>query len=149
MSQFPQRKSHHLQGYDYASIGGYFVTICTHNKNHHFGDIVYGVMCLSDIGQIATHTWQTIPDIFVSVKLGDFVIMPNHVHVIIFLDEQPEYQPTLGNVMGNYKGTVKRETNRNVKNPPSSLWQSRFYDHIIRDEIDGLRIREYVQNNGA
>jgi len=149
MAELPQRKSPRLQGYDYATTGGYFVTICTDNKSHLFGEIVNGVMCLSDIGQVANRTWFTIPDVFVSVKLGDFVVMSNHCHGIIFLDEHPEYHPTLGNVIGNYKGTVTREVKRSLKSPPLPLWQSRFYDHIIRDEIDGLRIRKYIQNNVA
>jgi len=74
-----------LQGYDYGANGCYFVTICTKNREHYFGDVVNGEMQLSEIGKIAELEWlKTVelrPDM--NLLLDEFVIMPNHVHCIV------------------------------------------------------------------
>ena len=76
-----------LRGYDYASEGAYFITICTHNREHFFGEIADGKMHLNEIGKLAEKYWAEIPDHFPDVELGNFVIMPNHVHGILILNE--------------------------------------------------------------
>jgi REP element-mobilizing transposase RayT len=89
------RRSIRLQGYDYSQAGAYFITICTHQPAPLFGHIVgagftpaqKGEMQLNQLGQIACDQWQKIPTRFKNIELGEFVVMPNHVHGIIIINE--------------------------------------------------------------
>lgn len=78
-------KSARLEGYDYSAIGGYFVTICTRDRECWFGEIVRGKMQLSEIGKMARQYWQEIAQHFDNVDLDEFVIMPNHVHGVLLI----------------------------------------------------------------
>lgn len=80
---YPQRRSHRLQGYDYSQAGLYFITICTHGRRWMFGQVVQDQMCLNTVGSIAQAIWNTLPERFAYVELDQFVVMPNHVHGII------------------------------------------------------------------
>jgi len=75
-----------LKNWDYGSNAIYFVTICTQNREHYFGEIANGKMQLSETGKIAQRFWFEIPNHFPFVKLGEFVVMPNHLHGIIIID---------------------------------------------------------------
>ena len=79
-------KSARWQGYDYSRDGFYFITICTKNKELFFGDVAGGKMMLSGIGEIADKCWLKIPEHFPFVKLDFYVVMPNHVHGILQID---------------------------------------------------------------
>jgi len=146
--KLPQRKSPRLEGYDYSKEGAYFITICTHERKHYFGEIHEGVMSLSTIGDIAYHHWLRTPEYFPSVELSDYVVMPNHVHLIVYLWETDSKKPTIGNVIGSYKAGVTRRVRRELSFD-DILWQGRFHDHIIRNEENLNYIREYVQTNPA
>lgn len=76
-----------LRNWDYGSNAIYFVTICTQNREHYFGEITDGQMNLSDTGKMANRFWFEIPEHFPFVQLGEFVVMPNHVHGIIIIDK--------------------------------------------------------------
>ena len=80
-------KSTRLQNWDYGWNGAYFITICTHNREHYFGEIVDGKMKPTDIGELAEKYWHEIPKHFQFVKLHEFVVMPNHIHGIIVIDK--------------------------------------------------------------
>ena len=80
------RKYTRLKNYNYAANGYYFVTICTHQKQRFFGDVVNGKMQLSTVGKIAHQYWSEIPQHSKHTYLDEFVIMPNHVHGIIIID---------------------------------------------------------------
>lgn len=142
------RKSPRLHDYDYSQEGAYFLTICTHEKVHHFGKIQDEKVILSDLGQIAINRWEMIPEFFPSVSLSDYVVMPNHIHGKIYLIEIEGKRPTTGHIIANYKASVSRIA-RQTLDFTSTIWQSRYHDHIIRNEQDLIRIREYVQNNPA
>lgn len=103
---YRQRKSPRLQGYDYAQNGAYFVTICTHNREHTFGQITNCDMELSELGEIALTCWNAIPNHFPSVELDVSIVMPNHVHGIIVLQGG---NVKLGTIIGNYKAAVTRQ----------------------------------------
>lgn len=75
-----------LQNWDYGSNGAYFITICTKNRKHYFGEIKNKEMQLTKIGKLAETYWMEIPEHFPFVTLGNFVIMPNHVHGILIID---------------------------------------------------------------
>lgn len=145
---FPQRKSPRLPNYDYSQSGVYFVTICTHEKQHYFGHIADTTMHLSDAGQIANNRISLIHDSYDNVTINDYIVMPNHVHMILFLADSHDKKPSLSNIVGGYKSGVSRVIRQQL-NFTSTLWQPRFHDHIIRNERDLNRIREYVQQNPA
>jgi putative transposase len=79
-----------LACWNYGSPGLYFITICTKNRKHFFGEIKNDEMFLNEIGVIADKCWAEIPDHFQNTTLGQFVIMPNHVHGIIIIDGSVE-----------------------------------------------------------
>ncbi len=94
-------ESTRLQNWDYGWNGAYFITICTHNREHYFGEIVDGKMKPTDIGKLAEKYWYEIPKHFQFVKLNEFIVMPNHIHGIIIIDKfDDEYNavetPNLG-----------------------------------------------------
>lgn len=146
-----------LKGYDYSQDGAYFVTICTKNRECHFGYIKNGQMQLSEIGKIACECWLQIPDHFPFVVLGEWVVMPNHVHGVVIIDKKydiPSSQPyqnkfapqskNLASIIRGFKIGVTK--NAHVIYPNFS-WQPRFHDHIIRDKNELSHISEYIINN--
>jgi len=85
ISDLHHRRSIRLKEYDYSQPGAYFITICTHQRDHLFGEIVDGVMQLNEFGQIAQEEWMKTALIRGEIELGEFVIMPNHFHGIIWI----------------------------------------------------------------
>lgn len=76
-----------LQHWDYGTNGAYFITICTKNREHYFGNITNDEMQLNELGQLANQYWSEIPEHFSFVELGNFVVMPNHIHGILIIDK--------------------------------------------------------------
>ena len=76
-----------LQSWDYGANGAYFITICTKNRKHFFGEIENHQMILNDIGKLAEKYWMEIPAHFTFIELGEFVIMPNHTHGILIINK--------------------------------------------------------------
>jgi REP element-mobilizing transposase RayT len=161
----PDRKNTRLHGYDYSSIGSYFITICTHNREYFFGEIENKKFEFSPIGAIAYIFWNEIPRHFPQVRLGEFVIMPNHIHGIIEIvnddfvgsrhgmslqNHQNKFGKTIPGsisaIIGQFKSAVTRWCNKNGFN---FAWQSRFYDNVIRSHVDYERIENYILNNVA
>jgi putative transposase len=116
-----RRKATRLQGYDYAQAGGYFVTIVSHNRAQIFGEITGELATLSAIGEILRACWCEIPQHFPNVSLDEFVIMPNHLHGIIFIHESAVVGAThasplprgptpgsLAAIIGSFKSSVSR-----------------------------------------
>ena len=77
-----------LQNWDYGSNAAYFITICTKNRQHFFGDIVDGIMQFNELGQLAEQYWLEIPNHFPYAVLGNHVVMPNHVHGMLIIDKK-------------------------------------------------------------
>ena len=163
------RKSMRLKHYDYAEMGAYFVTICTHDRVCLFGEVVDREMVLNAAGEMVKNYWMDIAKRFEGVERDEFIVMPNHFHGILFLvgadrcvcpDMVDEQNPKTGRHIGLplptiiqwFKTMTTNEYIRNVKhaNWPAfcgRLWQRNYYEHIIRDESELNRIREYVINN--
>ena len=80
-----------LKNYDYASNGAYFITICTKNREHFFGQVAGGEMHLSNIGEIIADEWKKTAEIRENVELGEWVVMPNHVHGILISPGNPDF----------------------------------------------------------
>jgi putative transposase len=79
------RRSNRLVNYDYSLAGAYFITICTQNRQHYFGEIADGKMALSSAGEMVDVVWQQIPAFYSGVTLGKHIVMPNHIHGIVHL----------------------------------------------------------------
>ena len=88
MAERFHRRSIRLRGYDYAQAGAYYVTVCTHERGHLFGHIADGVMVPNALGGIAQRCWDAIPEHMPHVDVGEFVVMPNHVHGIVVIRER-------------------------------------------------------------
>ena len=86
------RKSIRLRGYDYASAGAYFITICTHQRQCLFGEVINSVMKLSNYGTIAATEWVRSADLRQEIELGEWIVMPNHFHGIVFIREIDEVE---------------------------------------------------------
>ena len=161
------RRSMRLKPYDYSLAGYYFLTVCAQNRQCVFGEIINGKMALNEAGEMIETNWNKLPRRFPNIKLDEFVIMPNHMHGVIIIVGAPlvgaqnndiadraatRAAPTLGDIVGAFKSIAANEYIRSVKNndwPPfkGSIWQRNYYEHIIRDECDLNRVREYVVNN--
>ncbi|MEZ4755713.1 MAG: transposase [Flavobacteriales bacterium] len=88
MAELPKRATHRWTGYDYANVGVYYLTICTQDRLHRFGHIADGVLHPSPIGELARQCWDEIPQHMSHVDVGEFVVMPNHVHGIVVIRER-------------------------------------------------------------
>lgn len=110
-----------LKNWDYASEGKYFITICTKNREHYFGECLDGKMVLSTIGAIVQGFWYEIPKHFPNVSLGEFVVMPNHIHGILILSFSSKVE-----VPPNSNPTSNSASNDSKIQPHSS----EFYQRI-------------------
>jgi len=161
MPGVPVRHSVRLRGFDYRSVGAYFVTLNALRRACLFGDIVDDKMVLNHIGQIVETCWRAIPDHFARVLLDAFVIMPNHIHGILlkkgarrgtacrapterFGRPVPGSIPT---VVRSFKSAATRETNREKGSSGAPFWQRGYYEHVVRDDEELNRIRRYIEEN--
>ncbi len=159
-----RRKSIRLQEYDYSQAGGYFVTICTHERKCLFGEVVDGEMELNENGKIVKSEWLKTEEIRDNVSTGEFIIMPNHLHGILFIDEPTDRrgtvhraptverfgQPTsnsIPTIIRSFKATVTKQTNEFRNTPGLPVWQRNYFERVIRDEDELTRIREYIIYN--
>jgi putative transposase len=142
------RRSIRLQGYDYAQLGAYFLTICTHRKQCIFGEIANGEMYPNFLGQVVISQWKAIPHHFPYVLLDEFVLMPNHFHGIIVINgTSPEENSSLAAIVRNFKSISARKINQINQSLGTPIWQRNYYEHIIRDEEALYNIREYILMN--
>ena len=156
-----KRKSIRIEKFDYSQNGLYFITICTKSREFVFGEIINGKMILSENGEIARVCWNEIPQHFSQALLHEFVIMPDHVHGIIEINTAPvganHHLPVNHNLPVNYN--VQRGTSQTIgsivrgfkigvtKQIGFSPWQRNYYEHIIRSELEYLRITNYIIEN--
>lgn len=87
-----------LQNWNYGSPGLYFVTVCTKNREHYFGEIQNGEMMLNELGHFVHSEWEKSPAIRrdMNLELGEFVVMPNHFHGILIIGENEFNKPDGG-----------------------------------------------------
>lgn len=172
--------SNRLQHYDYGANGCYFVTICTRGRLHYFGEIIprvetdnypsahntkpfsqtetdnYPSLQCTAIGKVAEDYWLQIPQHFPFVVLDEFIIMPNHIHGILFFDKPEKsyweanrfgrQSQNLGAVIRGFKAMLKRYAN---EHRIEFAWQERYYDRVIRDNNELENVRRYILNNPA
>ena len=119
-----RRRSIRLLGYDYTQPGAYFVTICAHERQHLFGEVVDGQMRLSSAGRVVDWYWRRLPQHFPHVRLGAHMVMPNHAHVILWIVDAvgATHSPTISGQMVNAVPTDgPDQTQRVLGNAPSPL----------------------------
>ena len=167
------RRTIRLKGYDYATPGAYFVTICTHERECLFGDIVDGVMRLNEAGRMVNTVWDEIPAHYPGIDVDAFIVMPNHIHGIVAIvgaaprgrpgSEQSNHgQPqgvaptavglSLPEVVNRFKTmTTKRYADGVKQNGwpvfPGKLWQRNYYERVIRNVNELSATREYITCN--
>ena len=139
-SRFPVRKNPRLKTFDYTSHHYYFVTICTKDKHYLFGTPTQ----LSPLGNIAATCLRDIQSHFPTVYVDKWVIMPNHVHLILVLSGDGI---ALSTVIGQYKSAVTKQIRELYAG--ITIWQSSFHDHVIRNQKDYERIWNYIHANPA
>lgn len=151
------RKATRLRGYDYRTPALYHVVTTTQGGVCRFGEVRNGVMDRNVAGEMVAEIWNAIPETFPSVSLDAFVVMPNHVHGIVFLEPHSNgdtLEVSLGDVMKWFKAVTTTRYSRGVHDlswPPYDrrLWHRNYYDHIVRDDRDLDRIRAYIEANPA
>ncbi len=140
--QLPKRKKNRMNWYDYSSWWWYFITICTNDRIHHFGDIIENIMNYTIAGNIAYETWIQIPSIYWnSIDIDAFIVMPNHIHGIILMNGS---WPSLSTIIKSYKQQCSKSIHPHI-------WefarQKSFHDHVIRNQWEYDRISHYINTN--
>ncbi len=149
-----------LPGWDYSQAGWYFVTVCTQDRQCVLGDMVEGSVVLSPVGKIVEEEWWRTAVVRPHVRLDEFVVMPNHLHGILVINEgqgktshrdvstKSRLIPqSLGAIIGQFKSVCTKRIRGDGF--PQFSWQVRFYEHVIRDERSLGSIRQYIVDNPA
>lgn len=142
------RKRNRLKGYDYSSNASYFLTVCSDKRKEIFSQIVFdntvgaNIVRLSKIGQKIENCILKIEEIYPCVFVDNYIIMPNHIHLILTIDtnRRPMVAPTVATVIKQFKGAASKEAG-------TSIWQKGYYDHIIRNENDFNETMKYITFN--
>ena len=165
MQDWPTRRSIRVPGHDYTSASAYFVTLCTADRACIFGEIVDDTPTLSETGLIVDEEWRRSAHVRRNVTLDAYVIMPNHLHGVLFIADATDrgrasqrLAPTrtgprnpagsLGAVIGQFKSAVTKRVSSRA-GASVMVWQRGYYEHIIRDDNGLDRIRTYIANNPA
>lgn len=172
------RRSIRLRGYDYTQPGAYFITICTADRTEIFGRVVDGNMESNETGQIILRLWGDLPAQRPNVQLGEFVVMPNHIHGILVLTDltpvvppapvgaqfiAPAFPvtirtgdegamnraPTVGDIVREFKARCTYAINSVLQSRGKPIWQRNYYERIIRSDEEYARIAEYIAYNPA
>ncbi len=134
---------HRLQSHDYAKGGTYFVTICSYGRQPHF--------LIPELASILKQQWLNLPQRFPSVSLDRFVIMPDHLHFILWIKPDGKNTPPLSEVVRVYKSISAVEwlnyLRENNINEEGRIWQKGYYDRIIRGKLELANTRRYIENN--
>lgn len=158
------RKSTRLAGYDYSHDGVYFITLVTHDRAPIFSKITGGEIVLSELGKIVKNEWLKTGQIRSEIILDQFVVMPDHLHGILAIENSsngarpcastesnlhaPSRKPqSLGSFIAGFKSTVTKQINLMRCTPGQPVWQCNYYDRVIRNERELDAIRLYIQAN--
>ena len=139
-----------MEGYDYSLAGAYFVTICTQDRVCSLAEVTDGRVNLTPAGFMAHNIWMSLPERFPFVSLDTFVVMPNHFHaVLVITDPSPLGRENAPKSLGWVIRTFKAASSHLIRKSgaPGFAWQRDYYDHIVRNEAELQRIREYVEAN--
>lgn len=145
--EFVKRKSNRLPNYDYSQSGAYFITICVNDRMPVLSEVIVGANCVrpSKIGLVVENEIKILNGTYKNVHVDKYVIMPNHIHMILILDEsigRTQFAPTLSRIVKQFKGSITKKIGK-------SIWQRSFYDFVIRTERDYLIRWQYIDENPA
>ena len=155
-NELPKRKRNRLKNYDYSSTGTYFITICTKDRTNIFWDksqfdlvgediiLPYDNVKLSPYGKIAEQAINAIPHYYPHIELLQYVVMPNHIHMILFIHFEDGRIISSPTSVLSAVGQMKRFVSKKIG---TSIWQRSFHDHIIRDKSDYEKISKYIYEN--
>jgi REP element-mobilizing transposase RayT len=157
------RRSIRLKGYDYSQEGAYYVTIVADHRECLFGEIENGKMRLNDFGKIVQEEWLQTARVRPNVELGEYVVMPNHLHGIIVINNtivvgaNRRFAPTkhprapipnsIGAIMMQFKSIVTKRINAVRGTQGAPVWQRNYHERIVRNDDDLDRICTYIINN--
>jgi REP element-mobilizing transposase RayT len=166
-SEKHHRRSTRLKGYDYSSSGHYFITICVREKECMLGDIENKRMNLNEFGEVVKKVWTRSFNIRREIKCDTYVIMPNHIHAIVVIDQfvgangglpynnrtgkkirvnchsSLHMKPrSLSSFVSGFKSSISRKLR-------FSIWKRNYFDHIIKYKKERNNIRQYIKNNPA
>ena len=137
---FYSRKPTRIPNFDYSQNNYYFITICSHNK-----ECIFGLPNrLNRIGEIAEKHIQNIHQYYENVFVDKYIVMPNHIHMILVLNNG-EKNPSVPLIVGQFKRGVTKEI-RSIF-PDKIIWQRSFHDHVIRNQAGYEKIWTYIENN--
>lgn len=153
--QFPKRKPTHMKSFDYSENHRYFITICSEGKRKIFSDISVGeglappVIQLSAIGKIIEEQLLTLSTRYPQIEIENHVIMPNHLHMILRLENTggASPSPTTHDIICTLKSLVTRSCRQ--FDYRGNIWQRSYYEHIIRNDDDYKNTWIYIDNNPA
>lgn len=147
-----ERKRQRLENFDYSSDNMYFVTLITKNRINYFGKIRENKIILNTYGEIVNKQWLWLAEQYSYIILKEYIIMPNHLHGIIQIDREEVINKdsnikikSLSEIIGAFKTTSSKLIR--LSNDENFQWHKSFYDHIIRNYEDLIRIQEYIVNN--
>ena len=153
MPKILTRKSHNrLSGYDYSQLNHYYVTICSNNHTEWFGEIQNNEMMVNDYGNIIKQQWEWLSKQYDYVELDEYIVMPNHIHGILIINNSIRtghdlslHMKSLSSLIGAFKTTSSKSIHQ--KCLPEFKWQRSFYDHVIRNDKSLYNIRKYIIDN--
>jgi len=134
----PVRKRIRLQYYDYSEESMYFITICVKDRLELLGKIIEDNLQLTIEGKIIEQNLNKIEQIYKNIIIDEYVIMPNHIHILMLI--RYKSNATISKIIKHFKTNITREIKY-------SIWQKSFYEHIVRNEKEYLKIKEYIKYN--
>ena len=139
----PQRKNIRLKYYDYSLEGYYFITICTKNRECILSTIKLNNnknynMALTPIGEKVDQYINKVRNIYLNISIDEYIVMPNHIHIILIIHKKEKN--SISKIIQQFKGMVTKDLGY-------SIWQKLFHEHIIRNEKEYLKIKQYIINN--
>ena len=148
--ELPNRKRNRLEHYDYSSCGAYFITICAAERRNYFWNHVGATIGrpqdvdLSQYGKLADEAIHNIPSIYPALEVDHYVIMPDHIHLILMIradkNGRPMVAPAVSQVVQQLKGYITKRIGQ-------SIWQKLFFDHVIRNRQDYEEHVKYIFDN--
>ncbi|MBX7154078.1 MAG: transposase [Candidatus Kapaibacterium sp.] len=164
------RRSIRLKHYDYSQPGGYFITVCTHERNCLFGEVINGLMVNNTFGNYVQRAIEQTSTIRPNVYVDCFVVMPNHFHALVMMLDSDTYSSstttddittieehtlnrftspsrTIGSIVRGIKSSATAQINTDRNTPKEPVWQRNYYEHVLRSEHDLHNVRTYILNN--